>query len=198
MHKTPALLPTSEDSFLGSRDWPHAPPHRLSESGVYMITSRTKAQSHLLASRELKDWFQEKLFELIDEFHWQLEAWAILSNHYHFVAHSPQESPDGATSLRPMIQKLHSLTTKEVNRREGRSGRMRLWQNYRETHLTYQRSYLARLNYVHQNAAHHRLVPSGTMWKWCSAAAFAEAATPAWFQTISSFRYDEIARDDGD
>jgi putative transposase len=97
-----------------------------------------------------------------------------------------------------MIQKLHSLTTKEINRREGQSGRTRLWQNYRETHLTYQRSYLARLNYVHHNAVHHRLVTLGTMWKWCSAAAFAEAVTPAWFQTITSFKYDEIARVDGD
>jgi putative transposase len=34
-----------------------------------------------------------------------------------------------------------------------------VWYNYWDTLLTYQSSYLARLNYVHQNAVKHRLVP---------------------------------------
>ena len=75
----------------------------------------------------------------------------MLSNHYHFVAHIPQNT-NGAESLREAVRKLHSLTTKELNRRENVPGRTRLWQNFRETHLTHQASYLARLHYVHQNA----------------------------------------------
>jgi putative transposase len=97
-----------------------------------------------------------------------------------------------------MVQKLHSLTTKELNRLDATPGRTRLWQNFRETHLTYQRSYLARLNYVHQNAAHHGLVRVGCDWKWCSAKKFKESVTPAWLKTIASFKYDEIAADDGE
>ena len=29
-----APLPTEETSAKGTRDWPHAPPHRLSEAGI--------------------------------------------------------------------------------------------------------------------------------------------------------------------
>jgi putative transposase len=97
-----------------------------------------------------------------------------------------------------MIRKLHSLTTRALNRRENRPGRLRLWQNFRETCLTHQRSYLARLHYVHQNAAHHKLVATGSDYPWCSADAFEKAVTPAWVKTIASFRYDEIAAKDGD
>ena len=82
-------LPTAEASVKGSRDWPHAPPHCLAQSGVYFVTARTGDQKHLLAEDNMKDWFQAKLKELATEFGWKLEAWAILSNHYHLVAHSP-------------------------------------------------------------------------------------------------------------
>jgi putative transposase len=145
----------------------------------------------------MKDWFQDSLFSIAAEFGWTLEAWAILSNHYHFIGHSPN-GPKGAESLRDMIRKLHSLTTRELNRNEHKPGRTRLWQNFRETQLTYQRSYLARLHYVHQNAVHHKLVALGSDWKWCSAAMFKQAVTTAWLKTISSFQYDEIAAKDHD
>ena len=96
------------------------------------------------------------------------------------------------------LRKLHSLATKELNRRENQPGRTRLWQNYRETRLTHQHSYLARLNYVHHNAVHHGLVRAGCEWSWCSARAFQAAVTPAWYKTVTSFRYEEIAEKDED
>ncbi len=194
---TEPALPTDEDSAKGSRDWPHAPPHRLQAAGVYLLTARAAEKRHLLAADAMKDWFQDKLHELAQEFGWKLEAWAVLSNHYHFVGHSPPDEEDGA-SLSTMVRKLHSLTTKELNQRENKPGRSRLWQNFRETRLTHQRSYLARLNYVHQNAVHHKLVAIASDWKWCSAEAFSQAVSPAWLKTISSFKYDLIAEKDGD
>ena len=130
-------LPTDEDCAKGSRDWPHAPPHRLQSAGVFIVTARAAEKRHLLAADEMKDWFQDKLHELALEFGWRLEAWAILSNHYHFVGHSPPHAEDAA-SLSAMVRKLHSLTTKELNHRENKPGRTRLWQNFRETHLTHQ------------------------------------------------------------
>ena len=188
-------LPTDDECAKGTRDWPHAPPHRLADAGVYFVTARAAEQRFLLATPELRDWFQELFFAVLEAHGWQLEAWAILSNHYHLVAHSPEGD---ATSLSPMLQQLHSRTTKELNRRDSTPGRTRLWQNFRETHLTHPRSYLARLHYVHQNAVHHGLVPVGSQWKWCSAQAFKEAATPAWVKTIASFKYDQIAANDGE
>ena len=182
----------------GTRDWPHAPPHRLQLGGVYFVTARTAERRHLLADDAMKDWFQAALFELAKEFGWRLEAWAVLANHYHFIAHSPERAEDGAGSLRAWVRKLHSLATKELNRRENQPGRTRLWLNYRETRLTHPHSYLARLNYVHHNAVHHGLVRAGCEWRWCSARAFQAAVTPAWYKTVTSFRYEELAERDED
>jgi putative transposase len=187
-------LPTDE-ACKGTQNWPHAPPHRLRSAGVYFLTARTSERRHLLAEDALKDWFQVTLFQLIHEAGWRLEAWCILSNHYHLVVHSPEE---GGSSLKVVIQRLHSFTTKELNRRDGTPGRTRLWQNFRETLLDQQASYMARLHYVHQNAVHHGLVKTGSDWKWCSALAFKKAVTPAWMRTVASFKYDRIAELDGE
>jgi hypothetical protein len=83
-------LPDGETSLKGTRDWPHAPPHRLGAAGVYFLTARSMGGRHLLADDGMKDWFQKRLFQLAGEFGWKLEAWAILSNHYHLIAHSPK------------------------------------------------------------------------------------------------------------
>ncbi len=197
MNPEPAC-PDDEQSLKGTRDWPHAPPHRLESAGVYFVTARTAGNHNLLQEDSMKDWFQSTLLLLMDEFDWKPEAWAILSNHYHFIAHSQASREGAADSLSRMIRKLHSLTTREINARSSSSDQKRLWQNYRETLLTHQASYLARLHYVHQNAVHHKLVLIGSDWKWCSAAAFKKAVTPAWVKTISSFGYEKIAMKDGD
>jgi putative transposase len=96
---------------------------------------------------------------------WALEAWAVFSNHYHFVAHSPDK---GGESLTEVLRELHLKTATWVNRLEGKQGR-KVWHNFWETRLTYQASYLARLNYVHQNAVRHGLVEVAKEYPWCSA-----------------------------
>ena len=35
-------LPDSEQTAKGTLDWPHAPPHRLAQGGVYFVTARTQ------------------------------------------------------------------------------------------------------------------------------------------------------------
>ena len=191
-------LPDDDASIHGTRDWPHAPPHRLAGFGVYFVTARTRDGHHLLDTPAKRDAFQAALFELATKYGWQLEAWAILSNHYHLVGHSPRTSAGGATNLTAFLRHLHGTATREINRLDGTSGCSRRWQNFRETHLTMPRGYLARLNYVHRNPVHHKLVPMATDWPWCSAAAFRKAVSPAWVKTIASFRYDQIAREDGE
>ena len=188
-------VPSDDEARAGTRDWPHAPPHRLANAGVYFVTARCAERRHLLHTPERRDFFQSELLRLATQYAWKLEAWAVLSNHYHLVAHSPAT---GAETLGPFLQHIHSAATKELNRQDGTPGRTRLWQNFRETHLTLPRGYLARLNYVHNNAAHHRLVAHGWQWPWCSAKAFEEAVTPAWAKTVYSFKFDEIAALDED
>lgn len=95
------------------------------------------------------------------------------------------------------LRHLHGEVTRHVNRLDGIEGR-KIWHNYRETWLTFQRSYLARLNYTHHNAVHHRLVRNAADYEWCSAPSFEAACMPAWVKTVYSFKYEEIARKDED
>ncbi|MGC3992302.1 MAG: transposase [Chthoniobacteraceae bacterium] len=103
-------------------NWPHAPAHWQFEPGVYMVTAGTYRKVPVLNCPERLDFFQETMFELAREFEWSLQAWAILSNHYHFIAGSPA---DPAT-LRKMIGKLHMKTAQELNRLDETPGR-KVW-----------------------------------------------------------------------
>ena len=113
----------------------------------------------------------------------------MFSNHYHFVAHSP---PGTALTLPAMLGKLHEKTAKWLNRLDNAPGR-KVWHNYRETRLTYEKSYLARLNYTHQNAVKHGLVRVASHYPWCSAGWFERTATPAQVKTIYALKTDHLS-----
>ncbi len=143
----------------------------------------------------MKDFFVGELQRLAAHCGWTLEAWCVLDNHYHFVAHAL--TPDAAR-LGMFLRHLHGVASRERNRRDGSVGEGWHWHNYWETQPTGQRGHLARLNYVHANAVHHRLVAEPAQWKWSSAAHFERAATPAWVRTIYGFPYGIIAKADGE
>ena len=128
------------------------------------------------------------LLTVASDFGWRFEAWAVFSNHYHFVAHSP---PEGAQNLSRMLGKLHEKLAKWVNKLDTTPGR-HVWFNFRETRLTYEKSYLARLNYTHRNAVKHKLVPVANQYPWCSAAWFERTASPAQVKTIYGFNTDKL------
>src|SRR5204862_3841690 len=116
--------------------------------------------------------------------------WAMFSNHYHFVGHSPEDQPD-ASSLPDMLSVLHVETAGLVNDLDDARGRQ-VWFNFRDTRLTHQRSYLARLNYTHQNAVKHGLVPVANQYPWCSARWFERTARPAQIDTIYRFKMNRV------
>ena len=168
-------------------DWPHAPVHRLDASGAYMVTCGTYLKRRLLSDPGRLALVQDALFCAADRQGWQLQAWAILANHYHFVA----LSPDDPQSLPQFIRSVHRHTARELNRRDG-TPRRRVWYQYWDSHITYERSYLARLNYVHNNAAYHGVVESARMYRWCSAAWFEREASVAFRKTVASFKTDRL------
>lgn len=178
-------------SFPAHNDWPHAPVHRLSEHGTFIVTASTLQQHHYFRSEELLTMLESNLLELAKLHAVVLEAWAVFSNHYHFVAHTT----GAKNQLVDMIALLHSTTADVVNRRDEHPGRP-VWFNFWDTKLTYEKSYLARLNYVHQNAVKHGLVRQANEYRWCSAAWFERTATPAQKKLIYSFKTDRVNIDD--
>ena len=170
--------------------WPHAPVHQLSESGTYFVTVGTYKKLHHFRGGERLGVLHRGLLSVANEFRWSLEAWAVFSNHYHVVAHSPSNEHD-ARSLRKMLTKLHVETAKWLNKIDKQAGRQ-VWHNFRETRLTYEQSYLARLNYTHQNAVKHGLVKVANQYPWCSAGWFERTATTAQVKTIYGMKIDAV------
>jgi putative transposase len=171
--------------------WPHAPTHQLSGRGTYFLTASTAHKTHHFCGAQRLRILHRGLLTVAEQFGWQLEAWSVFSNHYHFIAHSPAVDADAA-SLSDMLSLLHVKTAEWVNRLDQTPGRQ-VWFNFRETRLTHQRSYLARLNYVHQNAVKHGLVPVANQYPWCSAAWFERTASTAMVKSIYRFKTDRIS-----
>jgi putative transposase len=168
----------------------HAPAHQLSERGTCFLTASTLHKAHHFRGDDRLRVLHRGLLTVARDFGWQLEAWAVFSNHYHFIAHSPPDVPD-ASNLPDMLSVLHVKTSGWVNRLDRTPGRQ-VWFNFRETRLTFQRSYLARLNYVHQNPVKHGLVPVASQYPWCSAAWFERESSAAMVKSIYRFKVDRI------
>ncbi|MGD9417295.1 MAG: transposase [Verrucomicrobiota bacterium JB025] len=167
--------------------WPHAPPHRLSLNGTYMVTAGTYLKVDYFAGKCRLEVLHRGLLSVAHEFGWRLEAWAVFSNHYHFVGAAPSD-PAG---LSAMLGKLHGKTATWINRLDGTSGR-KVWHNFRETRLTHEKSYLARLHYVHRNPVKHGLVHKADAYPWCSANWFEKQAPASRVKTVYSFPTDRL------
>jgi putative transposase len=166
----------------------------LSTRGTYFVTAATYLKQHHFRGAERLKVLHRGLLTVASDYGWVFEAWAVFSNHYHFVGHSPSEAP-GASNLSDMLSVLHVKTADWVNKLDGAPGRQ-VWFNYRETRLTYQKSYLARLNYVHQNAVNHGLTPLANQYPWCSARWFESHASEAMVKSIYRFKTDRLQTPD--
>jgi putative transposase len=167
--------------------WHHAPFHELSAGGAYMVTGGTFEKRHHLSSAARLDRFMNSLHAYATKYDWILQAWSVFSNHYHFVG----IAPGSAKSLPKMINELHSGSAEEINGEDGIRGR-KVWFNYWESHIDFERSYLARLNYVNTNPVKHGLVRVASQYPWCSAAWFESSAPKSFVSTVSQFKTDRL------
>ena len=143
--------------------YPHNPPHYFLPNAMYMVTGAILHKQPLLSDDQRKEFVLQILFEKAKLFGWDLQAWSILNNHYHFIGKSPKDS----TTLPKLIQQFHSITAIRINKWDNTSGKQ-VWFNYWDTCLTYEKSYLARLHYVHVNPVKHGLVENAIDYPFCS------------------------------
>jgi putative transposase len=170
-----------------STAWHHAPLHRLAEQGIYMVTAGTMAKAHFFRNEDRLELLLTSLLGYAMEFGWQLQAWAVFSNHYHFIA----ASPENLDSLQRFLGKLHMKTAQTVNRLDGAGGR-KVWYQFWDSHITFENSYWPRLRYVQENPVKHGLVPVAAQYRWCSAAWFERTADPAVRRKMESYRIDRL------
>jgi len=164
-------------------DWPHGPIHRLTTAGAYIVTAATYQKQPFFRSRARLTYLCETLLHLAFAHFLKLQAWSVFPNHYHFVA----ISPGPAATIRKLINTFHAQTARRLNKLDETPSR-RVWFQYWDSHLTYQRSYLARLHYVHTNAVHHGLVREPALYEWCSAGWLERTAERPFYQTIMQMK----------
>src|SRR3974390_1331944 len=114
--------------------WPHAPLHQLSNRGTYFVTASTYQKIHHFRGAQRLVVLHRGLFSGARDFGWRLEAWAVFTNHYHFVGHAPANAPD-ATNLADMLSVLHVKSAGWINGVDHAADRQ-VWFNFRETRLT--------------------------------------------------------------
>lgn len=148
----------------------HNPPHYFVPKAMYMVTGAILHKQHLLSENKQKEFVLITLLERAELLGWQMQAWAILNNHYHFVAQASEDT----TTLPKLIKQIHSITAIQINKWDGTPGRQ-VWHNYWDTCLTYEKSYLARLHYIHMNPVKHGLVEDAIDYPFCSYQWFMES-----------------------
>ena len=156
-----------------------------------MVTAGTYDKQHLFCDTPRLNLLHNALLSITDKYGWQLQAWAVLSNHYHFIAAAPEDPQ----TLSTCVRELHSRTAIALNKHDNTPGR-KIWHNYWESLITHQHSYFARLNYVHHNAQKHGCVTSANQYPWCSAAWFEGTASAAQIKTIYGFKTDRLTIQD--
>jgi len=75
-----------------------------------------------------------------------------------------------------------------MDQAEGR----KVWFEYWDTRLTYDKAYLSRLNYVHTNAVKHGLVRNAEAYPWCSAAWFSRTTERSFHSIVMQFPSDRV------
>jgi putative transposase len=167
--------------------WPHAPPHYFTPGSTYLITAGTLHKARLFDTPFKRDIFANTTLSLASDYSLSLQAWAFLENHYHLVA----SFENTAVSHRTFLRHLHREIALRLNEHDEIPGR-RVMYEFWDTELTYEKSWLARLHYVHHNPVKHGLVEVASDYPWCSARWFESNAQPAFVKSVYSFRIDRV------
>jgi putative transposase len=131
----------------------NTPKHIFLADMHYMVTASTYRKLAHINTSSKKLFTCDTILKMTHKYGWTIEAWCVLSNHYHFVA----RSPSNPSTLSQLMRSINSITSRYFNKLDGKPGR-KIWWNYWDTCLDDERSYIARLRYVHCNAVKHGIV----------------------------------------
>jgi putative transposase len=173
------------------KSYPHNPPHYFVPNAMYIVTGSMLYKKHVLMDDKRKALVLQILLERAAYWRWELEAWAILENHYHFISRAP-ENP---LTLEKLIRQIHSKTAVELNKQDGTPGR-KVWYNYWDTCITHETSYFARMHYVHLNPVKHGLVENAEDYPFCSYRWFLEKADDEFRESVMNQPIDRVEIED--
>jgi len=128
------------------------------------VTQRGNNRQDVFFVDDDRRFFLRQLRQAADRFGLAVEAYCLMTNHFHLVA-----VPKTEDSLHLALKQVNQLYTQYVNALHGRSGH--LWQNrFFSCPLDEEHEWTALL-YVDRNPVRAKLVRRAWLWPWSSAAA---------------------------
>lgn len=143
------------------KEYPHTPPHLFLPNTKYFITASTYNRELFLKEDFVKQFVLDSLDKGFKSRNWTIEDWVILDNHYHLMVNSGAN----ADILPAIMKEVHKFTALWIKKNvlEARTAK-KIWYNYWDTCITYEKSYFARLNYIWYNPAKHGYVEKPEDW----------------------------------
>jgi putative transposase len=136
---------------------------------VYHVMNRGNGRQAIFADAADARRFMALVEEIAAPLEWRFHAYCLMTNHYHFVIHTPH------ANLSAGMQALAARYTQDFNRRHARDGQ--LFRGRFHAILVERESYLVPLvRYVVLNPVLAKLVDDPAAWRWSSYRATAGAA----------------------
>ena len=147
------------------KTYKHNPAHLFRSNVKYFITGATYEKKYHIEEESAKQRLIESISKGFMDYHWKLEDWVILNNHYHLIV----EAPGNAETLSGIMRDIHKFTAMWIKKNIISTKNVeKIWWNYWDTCLTFENSYNARLNYLWFNPVKHGLVDKPEDWKFGS------------------------------
>ncbi len=134
-------------------------------NGKYFITGATYLKTKYFTSDVEKSIVFECIYHGCEKYKWHLEDWVILDNHYHVMLNAPEN----ADSLSKMMKEIHVFASMRL-RKQNESLRVerKIFHNYWDSCISFDRSYYSRLNYIYANPVKHGYVQFPEEYEWGS------------------------------
>jgi putative transposase len=107
-----------------------------------------------------------------------LQAWAVLPNHYHLLLQVDEPAHIGAS-----LQYVHGIAARQWNQEDKSEGR-KVWYRYTDRAMRSERHFYVTLNYVHYNAVKHGWASSPHSWVESSVAWYRDHFGIEWLRDL--------------
>ena len=144
----------------------HSPPHYEGFSKIYHVCSACYEHKALIAKTDER--IQNFTRDIIRfcQSQGKLHAWSVLPNHYHLLLEI-----DDLKKFTSEHGRFHGRMSYQFNSRDKTRGR-KCFFNQSDRFIRTYRHYWVTLNYIHNNAVHHRYVKTWSEWPYSSALQF--------------------------
>jgi putative transposase len=155
--------------------------HRTAPGFTYFVTTKTWENREVFQVTENAEILIECMLRYRNQGAYFLHEFVVMPNHLHVIL-----TPMGDTSLEKAMQFVKGGSSHAIHKRRGSN--IQVWQTgFHEESIRDQEDYGRKVEYIHMNPVHARLVDSGERWPYGSAnKSFRMDAAPERLKIFSS------------